>query len=554
MLCKSNYIQLKLWIVLIACLAINISELSAQPADLSLRSPYHTINAFLYYQEANSYNPQMSALTLNSDESITETINKARQLKMVLDGGGYLIHLSKLPREPDYVDSTSNSNIYVLFPDRLPEVYLERINGKWQFSAHTVEMIPQLYERTFPFGLSRLLEMLPKSSHRNFLGVEIWKLLAILIGFGFFFVVFFLLSWLLRVVLGVLSNRYIRHLRGQSKLKTRLTQLISVYICLWALSLTLPVLLLPIKLLNVLITMMTLARTILLVFVLLRIAEIIFLYARDYTAKTASKMDDQLLPIFERVMVFLVIVGGILNILQTFDVNITALIAGVSIGGLAIALAAQDTVKNFIGSAMIFIDKPFQIGDYIQQGTIEGTVEEVGFRTTRIRNIDKSLISVPNGHVADATITNLGLRPARRMQLNIGVMYSTPPEQIEMFTHGLRQLIEKHPHTSKTDYIVRFQNLGASSLDIFFRVYIFAATMADELNYREDILFGIIRLAKELGIGFAFPSTSVYVEPTAAPEKASNQNENLQITMQAFLDQYEKKIQDKFKETEDHSI
>lgn len=554
MLCKSNYIQPKLWIVLIACLATNISELSAQPADLSLRSPYHTINAFLYYQEADSYNPQMSALTLNSDESIKETINKARQLKMVLDGGGYFIHLSKLPREPDYVDSTSNSNIYVLFPDRLPEVYVERINGKWQFSAHTVEMIPQLYARTFPFGLSKLLEMLPKSSHRNFLGVEIWKLLAILIGFGFFFVVFFVLSWLLRVVLSVLSNRYIRHLRGQSKLKTRLTQLISVYICLWALSLTLPVLLLPIKLLNVLLTMMTLARTILLVFVLLRIAEILFLYARDYTSKTASKMDDQLLPIFERVMVFLVIVGGILNILQTFDVNITALIAGVSIGGLAIALAAQDTVKNFIGSAMIFIDKPFQIGDYIQQGTIEGTVEEVGFRTTRIRNIDKSLISVPNGHVADATITNLGLRPARRMQLNIGVMYSTPPEKIEMFTHGLRQLIEKHPHTSKTDYLVRFQNLGASSLDIFFRVYIFAATMMDELSYREDLLFGIIKMAKELGIGFAFPSTSVYVEQTEAPKKESNPNENLQITMQAFLDQYEKKMQDKFRETEDHSI
>lgn len=554
MLCKSTYIQIKYWIVLIICTVINTGLLKAQSADLSMRSPYHTIYAFLYYQQADSYNPQMSALTLNTDGSIAESINKARQLKMVLDGGGYFVHLSKLPREPNYVDSVSNSNIYVLFPDRLPEVYVERINGKWQFSKHTVDLIPHLYARTFPFGLNKLLETLPKSGHRIFLGVEIWKLVAILIGVGFFFIVFFLLSWLLRIVLGVLANRYIRHLQGQSRLKSRLTQLISVYVCLWALSLTLPVLLLPIKLLNVLLTMMQLARTILLVFVLLRIAEIVFLYARDYTSKTSSKMDDQLLPIFERVIVFIVVVGGFLNILQTFDVNITALIAGVSIGGLAVALAAQDTVKNFIGSAMIFIDKPFQIGDYIQQGSIEGTVEEVGFRTTRLRNVDKSVISVPNGHVADATITNLGLRPARRMQLSIGVMYSTPPEKIEMFTHGLRHLIEKHPYTSKTDYIVRFQNLGPSSLDIFFRVYIFATTMVEELNYREDLLFGIVKLARELEIGFAFPSTSIYVEQNEVPAKESKPDENLQITMQAFLEQYEKKMQEKFRETEDHSI
>ncbi|MBK7425716.1 MAG: hypothetical protein IPI60_01085 [Saprospiraceae bacterium] len=184
--CKSTSIQIKMWIILVVGLLINVAPLIAQEADLSLRSPYHTINAFLYYQEPDSYNPQTSALTLHSDESTSEKINKARQLKMVLDGGGYFIHLSKLPRETDYVDSTSNSNIYVLFPDRLPEVYVELIDGKWQFSANTVDMIPQLYERTFPFGLSKLLEMLPKSSQRNFLGVEVWKLLALLIAIFFY--------------------------------------------------------------------------------------------------------------------------------------------------------------------------------------------------------------------------------------------------------------------------------------------------------------------------------------------------------------------------------
>jgi MscS family membrane protein len=552
--CKSTSIQIKMWIILVLGMAVNVVPLKAQEADLSLRSPYHTINAFLYYQEPDSYNPQTSALTLHSNESTAEKINKARQLKMVLDGGGYFIHLSKLPRETDYVDSTSNSNIYVLFPDRLPEVYVERIDGKWQFSAHTVDMIPQLYERTFPFGLSKLLEMLPKSSHRNFLGIEVWKLLALLIAIVFFIVIFYVLAFLLRMVLSVMANRYIKHLRGKSKLKTRLTQLFAVYVCLWALTLALPVLLLPAKLLSVLLTLITVTRTILMVFILLRVVEILFLYAKDYTSKTASKMDDQLFPIFERVVVGLVVIGGILGILQTFSVNITALIAGLSIGGLALALAAQDTVKNFIGSAMIFIDKPFQIGDSIQQGAIEGTVEEVGFRSTRIRNVDKSLISVPNGQMADATIVNLGLRPDRRMQLNIGVMYNTPAEKLEIFLQGLRQLIEKHPHASKQDYVVRLHNLSPSSMDILFRVYLAAATFGDELSFREDLLFGIIKLAKELGVEFAFPSTSLYIEQTEAPASETEPNQNNLLTMQAFLEQFEKKMRDKFRETEDHSI
>jgi len=188
------------------------------------------------------------------------------------------------------------------------------------------------------------------------------------------------------------------------------------------------------------------------------------------------------------------------------------LIAGISIGGLALALAAKDTVGNLIGSLMIFIDKPFQIGDFIEVGGQFGTVVEVGFRTTRIQTIDSSVISIPNGSIANTTLMNMGIRVYRLLDTKISITYDTPPELIEVYVAGLRELVRRHPKTLEEKSLIFLNGLANSSLDIFFRVYLRAATYDEELAIREDILLHAIRLAQRLGVRFAFPSTSLYVE------------------------------------------
>lgn len=532
------------WIGCIVFFAMN--TLWAEKPDMSMSSPYQSVYQFLYFQQIDSYDIEKSAQTLKFTGSNEDRQELARQLKLILDGGGYYVVLGRLPREAGYVDTLSGREVYFLFHERLPEVYLEKYDDQWLFSIETVNSIPALYKRYFPLGVSRLANQLPAPLQKTYLDVALWKYLAvpalIIVGFLAYYIFYFLLFLVIRIV----GNKYVRHLRGELKLKKKLATFISIYFAIGIVITLLPGIMLPVLLVNFLIPFLMIIRVVVLIVVILRVADVFFLYARDYVEKTPSKMDDQLLPIFIKMVQFVIIIGGAINIMKALEVNVTAVVAGVSIGGLAVALAAQDTVKNFIGSAMIFLDKPFQIGDYVIGGGYEGTVEEVGFRTTRLRNADRSVISVPNGNVANDTINNLGLRPSRRMQLTIGLMYSTPPDKIDKYLKALRTMVDVHPKASSDDHMIRFHNLGASSLDIFFRAYLFAPTLVDELEIREEIIFGIVRAAEQVGVSFAFPSTSVYMEQTTPPEEDTRDVQTLNESVSAFMHQYENRLKEKY--------
>ena len=198
-------------------------------------------------------------------------------------------------------------------------------------------------------------------------------------------------------------------------------------------------------------------------------------------------------------------------ILDLLNVNVTALIAGISIGGLALALAAKDTVQNLFGSAMIFIDRPFQVGDYILAGGHEGTVVEVGFRSTRIMQIDTSIVSIPNGAVADMPLTNLGVRLSRLFNITIGVTYETPPDLIQEYIARLKQLILDHPKTNDDPFYVNLSGLADSSISIMFRCQVQVESYAEDVVVKEELLFSIIRLAEEMGVEFAYPTTTVHM-------------------------------------------
>jgi MscS family membrane protein len=203
---------------------------------------------------------------------------------------------------------------------------------------------------------------------------------------------------------------------------------------------------------------------------------------------------------------------GVLVIVQNLGYSITSVLAGLGIGGLAIAFAAQETIANFFGSIMLLTDRPFRVGDWIQVDEfIDGDVEEIGFRSTKIRAWDKSLISIPNKELAAKVIKNWSRMPKRRVKQVIGVTYDTRPEQMEQLVQGITSILEQDEGVNQDFIMVKFTDFSAYSLDLL--VYYFTADTAwkKHLATRERINLKIMRKVEALGLEFAFPTRTVHL-------------------------------------------
>jgi MscS family membrane protein len=248
-----------------------------------------------------------------------------------------------------------------------------------------------------------------------------------------------------------------------------------------------------------------------------RVLDVLFDYLAAKAELTASKLDDQVIPMLRRVAKVFTAVIGTLFVLQNMEVNIGSLLAGLGLGGLAFALAAKDTVANFFGSMVIFVDKPFTIGDWVVIGGEEGIVEEVGFRTTRVRTFQNSLLTVPNATLTTATIDNFGARRYRRYSTKLGITYDTPPEKVQAFCEGIRAITTGMPQMRKDSYFVEFHGFADFSLSILLYCFMDTPTWAEELRVRSQLNLEILRLADRLGVRFAFPTSSLHVESLVAP-------------------------------------
>jgi MscS family membrane protein len=228
-------------------------------------------------------------------------------------------------------------------------------------------------------------------------------------------------------------------------------------------------------------------------------------------------LDSQLIRLGMRLAGIAIAVGLLIQGAYELGFPAYSVLAGLGVGGLAVALAARDSLANLLGSMLIMIEKPFRVGHYVRVSGTDGTVEDVGFRSTRIRTLDNSLISIPNNAVVNATVENLSLRAMRRQRFFIQVTYDTPRVKLEALIAEIKQLIDDHPLTNKTNFHVRFNDFGESSLNILVYFYIVTTDYAQELGAREEILLQIIDLVNRLGIEFAFPTRTLVIE--APPEE-----------------------------------
>lgn len=262
-----------------------------------------------------------------------------------------------------------------------------------------------------------------------------------------------------------------------------------------------------------------------LTWVALRLVDFFTLIFFKRAEKTLSKMDDQLVPFLKDfVKVFVVLISFFVVLGSAFQVDVTKLLAGLGVGGLALAFAAKESIENLLASFTIFLDQPFVVGDLVQVGEITGVVEKIGFRSTRIRTLEKSFVTLPNKHMIDKPLDNLTLRTFRRARFDVNLTYETTSDQIRQITAEIQQYINDHPRTNQ-DGKIAFTALSAYSKDIMIQYFVDTMDWIEYVDVKEEINYKIVEIVEKNQADFAFPSTTVYL-PAPPPSATENIGKN----------------------------
>jgi len=234
-------------------------------------------------------------------------------------------------------------------------------------------------------------------------------------------------------------------------------------------------------------------------------------WLNHWAVRTESTLDDHLVPFIRKSLRVFIVFLAILFVVQNLGYSISGLLASLGLGGLAVALAAKDSLANIFGSLMILLDRPFTIGDWIKAGEMEGTVEEIGFRSTRIRTFAKTLITIPNSVLMNMSIDNFSQMPKRRIKLTVGVTYDTTPAQMRQAVAAIKKMLREHPAIHQDFFLVNFTDFGASSLDIMVYCFTTSTVWGEYLDAREDVCLQIMETVAGIGLEIAFPSQTLYM-------------------------------------------
>ncbi len=536
------YLQ-KYIFILISGLFVILNGIQAQSSlpNNPNSTPYEVVYNHLFYLQKEQYDPLQSSKSF--PDNIKDAQSIAIKLKQVLDGKGIYLDINRIPKKANYIDSLRNDSIYVL-DKSLENIYLEKLNGQWTYSRTSVQLIPEIHKRVYPFGTAYITKFSAPTWQVKLFTIQLWKWLGLIILIG----LSFLLSWIVKGISEFFITRFVKkrvEITDEVKKSLfRLSRVIGFIVSIRFVLFVMPMFQIAPKLNAGIIKSLNILSLFFVIIALKFVLKIVFVYIKRLTDKTENTLDDQLFPVLYKLSLLLLWTIGLVYIFDYLGVNITALLAGLSIGGLALALAAQDTVKNFFGSIMIFLDKPFQIGDLVEFAGVTGTIEEVGIRSTRIRTLINSLTYVPNAKIADSIINNLGLRVFRRFNTQLGITYDSPPEHIEEFVKGVRQVILMHTLTKKDNFEVHLNSFDSSSLNILVNLFFETTIYSEELKARHEIIIAIIKLAEAMNIRFAFPTQTLHIE--ALPNMGADTtpkplyNEELEKGKQSSLQEIEK--------------
>ena len=482
---------------------------NVQAEENLCKSPEVAISTLLKNLNGDQSDRKKAATCLGGDEKL------ALQLKQVLDAKGIFIDYDNVPEDENYLNEKGEARSTI--DPRIPEIVFEKTNTQWLLADSSQKIIPTLYSDTFSKHVSALLNILPALFFENFLGLQLWQYLL--------FVSMLLLSWIVgRAVNFVINTQLIKYFQFKKfnlndDLLLTLRKPI-VWLTISGLFLAaIPDLQLPIRPSQAL---FFITRLVLSFSAVLLCSRIIDFTADVFAAKaslTDSKLDDQLIPLIKRAGKTLVWILGVIFILQNLGIQVTALVAFGSVGGVAIALASKDTIENLFGSIVVFVDQPFQIGEFVViDGSIEGTIEEVGFRSTKVRTLSKSLITVPNSKISHCTVNNFSRREQRPLKVTLSLRYDTSTSSIEAYIERLKEYLGSRDDIPNDAISVYFSAMNSFSLDILIVTSVLSPEWGKQMQTQQECFLSFMKIAEDLNIGFAFPTTTIELEDKHSPK------------------------------------
>jgi MscS family membrane protein len=495
------------------------------PEDpLGRSTPYGTVFGFIKSATQGDYEQALQYLDTKKTGISAQKLVVA--LQAILDRGfsGKPGALSNKPEGSldDNLPSSRERVGAVVTPSDRYDITLERVQrGKgapiWLFSAETLKEVPGIYEE---LDVRSIDAYLPKAlAHTWLLWFPLWQWLVILLviplSFGLATLVTRLLTPLLllfvRRIAGVQGDRHVVRLTGPLRI-------LIFALAIWSLSLFSRSVLTSFFWAYVASTLSVIGVT----WLCARFIDIVFRMKERQLGVTSTNRIS-VVQLGRKLSKIVVVISGTLVILYIANINLTAVLTGLGVGGIAVAFAAQKTLENLFGGIMIASDEPIRIGDFCQAGDYKGTVEDVGLRSTRIRTLDRTVVSVPNGQLAVMSIENFTLRDKIWFHHTLQLRYETASDQLRYILAEVRKLLYQHPKVESSSARVRFIGFGKSSLDLEVFAYVLETEPVSFLSVQEDLLLHIMEIVEASGSSFAFPSQTTYVARDAGLDGAKSQ-------------------------------
>ena len=490
---------------------------STQPAaqeedrDVGFDSPRATMRGFLYAARAGDWESAAAHLDLRG-RNPDEGPRLARQLKTVLDRELWvdLDALSDAPEGEQNDGEIATRDLVgtiAMSDGRHVKILVERVAApdgtrQWRIARVTLQQLPALWAA---FGNGVLSEWLPRPFFAiRFLDTQLWQWIAVALAL----LASAVLAWLLTAPVLRLLRAIAR--RTETQVDDVFVQLIAGPVRLGVgslLALTgIYAVRLPLPVQSVLIGAAKALLTVALTWLVLRLIDALsrVMTARWFAMRQLAAI--AVLPLARRALKAFVVLIALLAVVQNLGFNATGIIAGLGVGGLAVALAAQKSLENLFGGLSLIADQPVRVGDMCRFGSQEGTVEDIGLRSTRVRTLDRTVVTIPNADFATMQLENLAARDRMRLTTTIALRCQTTPDQLRGVLVALKRLLESHPKIPPDSARVRFTHLGTSSLDVEILAFVNTGDVDEFLAVQEELLLRIMDIITASGTGFAFPA------------------------------------------------
>ena len=525
------------------CASLVFAQLGGQSSPQptvpdGLKSPQATMLTFLTAMNNGDSAGARSTLDLSQINGIQQAAEGDRlsaSLWDIINRTEY-VQIDQLPDNPSgkpYVFHRYDGDRYAIVIDK-------GVDGPWRFSSETVAQIDQMFSfvreagwevKEDPSTGKKLVEVdllqanpsqwlrekVPQNLRGTFLGIGIYNYLAALALVVIGFIAGALIRLITRLI--VRSSLHIEEEIADKKQLRRIGRALSLIVNVALVGFGIPFLTLPFYVTNPALFLLKALNALGWLWLLSVCWDVFVAVAARRAGESSEATHKVVVPVASKFGRFFIFGGVLVFFVSQLGYNISALMAGLGIGGLVFALAAKDSVENLFGSITILMEMPFGVGDWVKIGDIDGTVEQINLRSTRIRTFQDSLITMPNSRMITSHVENFGARRRRRIKTTLGIAYDTPPAKIDAFCTRLRDMMYEHPGVWNESRYVYFNNLGESTLDVLVYCFLEAPTYEDELKYRDDLLRKILEIAAEMGVEFAFPTRTLHIASEPADTK-----------------------------------